>query len=204
MGPCPVLPAPQVEGRGAQTARQLRPRQARLLLEADKASREVVGEDIGDLAVLRALSRHGAQSLPQELAWTLSGGSAQAVGHPVRRGSDRSTLPPPVRFPIPGTVRYERSAAPPVLPSLPGFYCQVSIARFLLPGFYCQVSIARFLLPGFYCQVSIARFLLPGFYYTELLSAAPGSRIDVGGPAALTHLAGRGNSLSSTSIALTS
>ena len=59
------IPALHVEGRGTQTAGQLRPRQPGLLLEPLQALWEVVGEDIDYSAVVCALSWHDAPALPR-------------------------------------------------------------------------------------------------------------------------------------------
>ena len=55
-----IPPAPHRFGMGVETAVDLRPRQARLLLEPHQTLREVAGEDVGSSAVVCALSRHRA------------------------------------------------------------------------------------------------------------------------------------------------
>ena len=78
-----------------QTAGDLRPRQARLLLEQLQSLREVLGEDVGSAAVAIALSRHRA-SPPCAQPTTLSNVSASA---PVLWGSPRAVRSRSVRLP---------------------------------------------------------------------------------------------------------
>ena len=63
VGPDPAIsPTPYGVAIGLQAAGDLRPRQARLLLEPLEPLREVVGEDLGSSPVMCALSRHGASA----------------------------------------------------------------------------------------------------------------------------------------------
>ena len=86
VGPEPAIsPTPYGVAIGLQAAGDLRPRQARLLLEPLEPLREVVGEDVGSSAVLW---RHGI-SAPRAQPWVLSY-AGEGIPFPYRSYRGRS------------------------------------------------------------------------------------------------------------------
>ena len=83
----PLDPAPHRLRMDTETAVQLRPRQARLLLEPLEALREVVGEAVSSSLVLSALSRHRAGPSAGDSLGLPPAGASRPTGIRARGGT---------------------------------------------------------------------------------------------------------------------